>query len=184
MRCTQCNEFTVNAKFCSRSCAATFNNKKYPKVKRKYKCLTCDVPTCSRRKYCDGCKNYKTPVNWHSKIYNKLGKTDEESIEEYLHKIETHNRILFKSSIGHAARRHYKKSNKCKSCFNCGYSKHYEVCHIKPICEYQKSNIDITTDEINHLDNLIALCRNCHWEFDHKIISMEEILLNYTYRMK
>lgn len=52
-----------------------------------------------------------------------------------------------------------------KSCQKCGYDKHVEVCHIKPIASYDiKTPIDI----INDPANLIVLCPNCHWEFDHQ----------------
>jgi hypothetical protein len=51
-----------------------------------------------------------------------------------------------------------------KGCVKCGYNKHVEVCHIKPI-----SSFDISTmlSVVNDVSNLIVLCPNCHWEFDH-----------------
>ena len=51
-----------------------------------------------------------------------------------------------------------------KSCEQCGYDKHVEVCHIKPIQSFpSQTAIDI----INDISNLIVLCPNCHWEFDN-----------------
>ena len=50
------------------------------------------------------------------------------------------------------------------SCQECGYDKHVEVCHIKPIASY---DIKTPIDTINDPKNLLVLCRNCHWEFDH-----------------
>lgn len=47
---------------------------------------------------------------------------------------------------------------------SCGYDKHVEVCHIKPISEY---DLDIKVSEINHKSNIHILCPNCHWEFDN-----------------
>lgn len=68
------------------------------------------------------------------------------------------------------ARRRYK--NDKSSCQNCNYSNHVEVCHIKPIHSF-----DITTliDDINSPDNILILCRNCHWEFDHGRLTIEKI---------
>ena len=31
---------------------------------------------------------------------------------------------------------------------------------------------DTTLNEINDINNLMALCRNCHWEFDNGLISL------------
>jgi len=49
-------------------------------------------------------------------------------------------------------------------CCKCGYDKHFEVCHIKPISSFPPDTLLI---DINHPDNLMALCPNCHWEFDN-----------------
>lgn len=49
-------------------------------------------------------------------------------------------------------------------CRHCGYDKHVELAHIKPISEY---SIDATLGEINSEENIIPLCPNCHWEFDN-----------------
>lgn len=49
-------------------------------------------------------------------------------------------------------------------CCKCGYDKHFEVAHIKPISEYSEDALLI---EINNPSNLLALCPNCHWEFDN-----------------
>jgi hypothetical protein len=49
-------------------------------------------------------------------------------------------------------------------CEKCGYDKHVEACHIKPISSFPD---DTPIDLINSPDNLLALCPNCHWEFDN-----------------
>jgi len=49
------------------------------------------------------------------------------------------------------------------ACAVCGYDLHVEVCHIKDIKWYPD---DTLVAVINHLDNLVALCKNHHWEFD------------------
>lgn len=59
------------------------------------------------------------------------------------------------------ARSKYKHIKKCESC---GYDKHVEVCHIKPISSFSE---DALITDINHRSNIKILCPNCHWEFDH-----------------
>lgn len=61
---------------------------------------------------------------------------------------------------------------KINTCQNCGYDKHIEVCHIKPISSYPE---DTKLDDINHLSNLLALCPNCHWEFDNNLLTLSDI---------
>lgn len=51
-----------------------------------------------------------------------------------------------------------------KNCQHCGYSKHVEVCHIKPIHAFPE---DTLISIVNAPNNILILCRNCHWEFDH-----------------
>src|ERR1035437_9546237 len=69
-----------------------------------------------------------------------------------------------RSSIQHHARTTYKNSDKPKKCSQCEYSLHYEVAHIKSVSDFSP---DSTINEINHIDNLIALCPNHHWEYDN-----------------
>lgn len=55
-------------------------------------------------------------------------------------------------------------------CQNCGYKKHVEICHIKDIKDFDNLS---TIREINDPNNLIPLCRNCHWEFDKDILKLD-----------
>lgn len=57
-------------------------------------------------------------------------------------------------------------------CKNCGYEHHTEICHKKAVADFDKES---TIGEINHIDNLICLCPNCHWEFDNGKLLSEEI---------
>jgi len=49
-------------------------------------------------------------------------------------------------------------------CRLCGYDKHFEVAHIKPISEFPE---DTLLTVVNDPTNLMPLCPNCHWEFDN-----------------
>lgn len=65
------------------------------------------------------------------------------------------------------ARHLYNKANLPRVCANCGYAKHVEICHIQPINTFPD---DTPVAVINALENLVALCPNCHWEFDHGLL--------------
>lgn len=69
-----------------------------------------------------------------------------------------------RSTIQREARKNYQNSNKPKQCIICEYNKHYEVAHIKAVSEFDDN---ILISEINNIDNLIALCPNHHWEYQH-----------------
>lgn len=136
--------------FCSRSCSATINNSK-PKRKRTHACKTCKTPILSGLTYCEKCYPEKHYLS---------GKTLEEAIKNR----KDSNRY---TGIRGNARLIYAKSNKPKSCAVCSYKKHIEICHIKDICDFPTNTL---ISVINNLENLIALCPNHHWEFDHGLI--------------
>lgn len=69
-----------------------------------------------------------------------------------------------RSSIRKNATDTYKNSDKPKCCLVCGYSKTYEVAHIKGVADFNGNSL---ISEINDISNLIALCPNHHWEYDN-----------------
>lgn len=69
-----------------------------------------------------------------------------------------------RSAIQKLARQAYKTSDKPQECLECHYSKHFEVCHIKDVSSFPD---DTLIADINHVDNLMALCPTHHWEFDN-----------------
>jgi 5-methylcytosine-specific restriction endonuclease McrA len=52
-------------------------------------------------------------------------------------------------------------------CVNCGYSKRIDVCHRRPLASFSQ---ETPLAVVNALDNLVGLCPNCHWEFDHGLL--------------
>ena len=52
-------------------------------------------------------------------------------------------------------------------CEICGYNKYVEISHKKQVFEFSDN---ITLEEINDINNLIALCPNHHWELDHNVL--------------
>lgn len=59
-----------------------------------------------------------------------------------------------------------------KVCSCCKFEHGIQICHIKPISEYPE---DTPMNEVNSLDNLVLLCPNCHWLFDHGYPSLDEL---------
>ena len=161
MKCLECNLETNNPKFCGRSCAAKYNNKKTPKRKSKKKCSLCD----------NYVKNWRTTlcIFHHTEyIQNRFEYIKERTLSEYWEKDSLKN--LPKSSknvhLRLLARSHFKHLINLP-CYNCGYNKHVELCHIKPISSFNEKN---TVKEVNCEKNLIQLCPNCHWEFDNGLL--------------
>lgn len=153
MNCLSCGKETNNPKFCSKSCATTFNNRLYPRRNKATKyCKHCGIPVTGRKTVCEGCNRNNS--DWSQRTLGEL-----QSIRRY----------QISSRIRALARYAYMKSSRPKICQNCGYDKHIEVCHIKAIDSF---SMDTKISEINSMDNLVALCPNCHWEFDHDLLSL------------
>ena len=153
--CDFCKKPTTNPRFCSRSCSAKATNKEKPRRKLQQRlCKCCEQPIKrkngkDRRKLCKKCFDAKQLVDWSKVTYGE---------------VKEKRKYQKNSRIRNLARNKYLKSDKPKQCVNCGYEKHIEVCHIKSISSFSDSSL---VTEINDLSNLIALCPNCHWEFDN-----------------
>lgn len=175
MKCSYCQkpvEHKLNPKvknhFCSRSCAASYNNSVNPKrVKTIYTCQTCgDVVSTARAKQCRACimKNGTS---------EQVKTTTVGQLKE-LYKDK--NALAFAAKIRGYGKTIYNNSNDPKYCVVCGYNKHYEVCHIKSISSFSD---DATMAQVHNINNLVALCRNHHWEFDNNILTLN-VLLDIT----
>jgi hypothetical protein len=77
-----------------------------------------------------------------------------------------------RSAIQRHARKIYLDSGAPTVCIVCGYARHIEVAHRKAVSAF-KANV--TIDEINRIENLMALCRNHHWEQEHDGLVVAEI---------
>lgn len=149
--CLHCGKETFNPKFCSSSCAAAYNNSHFPKRKPKdWRCKHCGVPIPRGRSVCDKCNPYV--VDWSKRTLRELQQASKYQIS---------------AQIRDLARDVYAKSNLPRACRNCGYDKHVEICHVHPISS-SPDNTPVAV--VNDLANLVALCPNCHWEFDHGLL--------------
>lgn len=149
-------------KFCSRSCAAVFNNK--PRIKL-IPCKGCETGIKSgKSKYCEICiKNKVFRLIRRAKIPVDMFLT----ISELKSKLK-YNTYQLHAKIRGWSRTIYGYFNDITklSCVVCGYSLHCEVCHIKPISSFDE---DTKIVDINNIENLVSLCPNHHWEFDNNI---------------
>lgn len=161
MKCLNCQEDTTNPKFCSKSCAASFNNKREDllrlgrRVKTK-KCRVCDTLIFQKNSYCPKC----ILLGKHLRNQKHLkDKTLGEEIDGSKKDANIYN------NIRQHARRVCREETYC--CDKCGYEKHVEICHIKPIRDF---SLDSLVSEINDRSNLVKLCPNCHWELDNGLL--------------
>lgn len=153
--CQNCGEPTTNKKFCSRSCATSFNNRANPKRKPEHKCAECGKPITANRVYCKDCSPRQR--DWSSVTIGEL-----QDLASY----------QISARIRELARKTYRSSDSPKCCVVCGYDNHYEVCHRKPISSFDAST---PVSVVNDLNNLVALCPNHHWELDNGILDQEKV---------
>lgn len=154
-KCVYCDKETLNPKFCSKSCSASYNNMKEPKRKITKKCVHCDEVVHKSRstlcvKHFDEFKNkdYQTKtIGEYRKSLSLQGKHD-----SWVH---AHVRNFARSWL---------KKLKQQPCAKCGYSLHVELAHIKPLSSFKDEEL---LSEVNSEKNVIQLCPNCHWEFDN-----------------
>lgn len=150
--------------FCSRKCSATYNNKKHPKRKRKIRICSCgnQIETTNRSKYCSTCKlKYNRTIN----AKNMTLRDAQIKGSKYLHP-------SYKNTYVTTYNRSWNSKLTKIPCQYCGYDKHVDLCHIKPICDF---SLDTTLGEINDPSNNLVLCKNHHWEFDNKLLKLEDI---------
>ncbi len=152
--CLHCGAATANAKYCSRSCANRINGHLFPSRQRIARsCKHCGTALQTRRTTCDRCN--PSIVDWRTVPLQQL---KAKAQQQYAAQIRSLARVI------------YRKSSQPKVCAVCGYDVHYEVCHIRPINSFPATEF---VAAVNKLSNLVALCPNHHWEFDHGHLSFD-----------
>jgi hypothetical protein len=150
-------------KFCDHTCSAKQSNRNRARP-RVSKCKRCGKPVHSPsryvRLYCEEC--YPIQHLEKRRTIHLLTK------KELRDRCKSHPN--FKVLITGDAYKVYKRSGKPMVCRYCSYDLHVEICHIQDVKDFPD---DALIGEINHPDNLIALCRNHHWEFDHGHITFK-----------
>ena len=151
--CPICGRETRNPKFCSRSCAIQQNNVLYPKRKPEGRCFVCKIAIPKRNRYCI-----------EHRPNHRLDRTLPISAvaDESEHPACRYARLRQDARRYYFGRRPYR-------CSRCGYDKHVEVCHKRSLTSFP---LDTPISVVNDLANLVGLCPNCHWEFDHGLLQL------------
>lgn len=152
--CQFCKSKTKNPKFCSRSCAAKLNNTINPKRKLQNTCVDCGKPITRSRTRCK--EDYL--------LWLKNNQAKDMTLQEAIY-WKHHKSSAF--ALVRSRARASEKMKKIKSCEICGYSKHVQACHKKPISSF---SLNTKISIINENDNIMCLCPNCHWEYDHGLL--------------
>lgn len=149
--CIVCNKPTNNPKFCSRSCSTTYNNLQNPRRTRTKICAfdDCNTLILSSRTFCYAHKARTSKY----KTIGELRKGAGYQINAYARSI---------------ARGWAKKNIDMSKCSVCGYKNHVEVCHIIPLASFP----DETPISETYTNNVVGLCPNHHWEFDHGMLTL------------
>lgn len=143
--------------FCSRSCSAIFNNKKFPKRKtNKKKFCSCGKVKDINAKVCFDCIIQQKHLSSLERKKSDVVLNSSASRAKFNQIRKMARKILAKSKI----------EKKCKICF---FDIHVEVCHIKPIASFPD---DALMKEINGLENLVYLCPNHHSMLDKGLIKI------------
>ncbi len=150
--CPVCGRETKNPKFCSHSCAAKQNNRLAPKRKLGGRCSVCSLPIPLRAKYCAEHKPNKP-----------LDRT--QPISALFQGRQRHPMYRLNRLRADARRQYHAACPYC--CVCCGYDKHIDVCHKRPLASFPE---DTPIAVVNSLENLAGLCPTCHWEFDHGLL--------------
>jgi 5-methylcytosine-specific restriction endonuclease McrA len=135
------------------SCAAKYNNPYKTKRVKTKTCKTCGSLIYSNRTYCKTC--------FEAKIFNGV-----------IGELRKRAPLRVNHDLRGKARTIYANSGRPRVCQRCGYDKYVEICHLIGISTFPD---DTPIAVINDLDNLVALCPNCHWELDHGLLHPDEI---------
>lgn len=186
-----------SGKFCSRSCAASYNNRRFPKRKPEHECATCNTPVSAIRKYCsEQCLTIA-----RIERVSKDGHTTN-SKKKYYPKCECGNTMSHRSvkcrdcvyndylnmTIGQLRAKSVRDAQvyngirqKSRSlavkhyvmeCALCGYDYHVDVCHVRALSSLPDETTVISASGV---DNFVLLCRNHHWELDHGNIDIKDV---------
>ena len=133
--------------FCSRSCSTSYNNAVFAKRSVSGNCRQCRASISTKYVYCNDCRGARLFKN-----------------KTFADVICRSNKASKYCRIREHARKLYQNVTACEVC---GYNKHVEICHIKPLSSYNMTSL---VSEVNDRNNIAVLCPNCHWELDNGLL--------------
>lgn len=120
-----------------------------PQRAKTKKCFTCETLILARFKHCKQCI-VKNKAKWENRTLESC---------QNIPSLKNQHRSSINCKVRARARSLFKTWIDRRICWNCGYNKHVELCHIKPISSFDSSSL---ISEINCNTNVIILCPNCH----------------------
>lgn len=144
---------TMRRRFCSHSCAASYNNGSAVAPKKKAKprfCVECKAPIDGNAPDGSGL----LCASCHVSSLHRL---------PYLTRNEASSAEI---------RRHTRHAliDRPRACVHCGYSRHVEAVHLRPMDDFPP---DTPLSAINDPANLVYLCPNHRWEYEHGVLVLD-----------
>ncbi len=116
-----------------------------------------------------GASTVKSQLNAEEQSADDCNPSNVDWTKRTLGDIQVSARYQNNAKMRDVARHEYKRSGRPHICQNCGYARPIEICHIRTINAFPD---DTPVAVVSDLDKLIALCPNCHWEFDHGLLTI------------
>lgn len=148
---------TINH-FCSHSCAATYNNKKY--IKRPSsagKCI-CGGRKTGTAQQCQKCRTSTDRVAYGLKTIQEVLSNNQ--LHARFNAVRAHGRLVLRWS------------GRPQICALCKFSAVLEACHITPIVQFPMAT---PLNVVNNETNLAYLCPNHHALFDKNLLSPRQV---------
>jgi len=140
--------------FCNSSCAAKYNNP-LKQSRKVVKYCACGTTIGKNAQRCGACVGKAQSI----KVRNTERKVTKGELFARRGSWQS-----ARTGIRRTSARNFDKANRDKTCAICGYDKHIDIAHIKSVSSFPDT---ATIAEICVADNLVGLCPNCHWEYDH-----------------
>lgn len=145
-------------KFCSHSCAASFNNKKRIKHTDDKICPKCGGPKHKDSEICKVCRKKLSGIENKTLGHFIIG---HKYLSSKCQEIRAHARKVLENS---------NREKVCQYCHNHEFDEILEVHHLKSILDFEESTL---IGEINHEDNLVWLCPNHHAMLEKDLINLD-----------
>lgn len=168
--CRYCNKpLPLNTKakiFCSKRCTSRYHwspsgSHQSRRTVDRGQCRTCNALILFKkdayghvrtRKLCDTCIVIDFSKMTKGKLFNQRStwQSARSTIRKHAYKV-------------------FSSSGRPSKCQICDYDKHIQVAHIQSVSIFAN---DTPISVINDICNLIALCPNHHWEYDHGLLAL------------
>lgn len=166
--CTKCNELKLHKHFYTKAASKDGLNSQCKRCVNEQSVHRTLAWREAKRKPCPGCA---AEVAWDTQLCRTC--TGKERTAKALSRTVAEVKKENKARWGLHVRSLSRKLYTFQKCFVCPYDKHVEIAHVIPVASFSD---EATIADIHRESNILGLCPNHHWEFDHGMLSLEEIL--------